>query len=290
VNGLALCSGVGGLELGVRIATRGDFRVVCHVEREAYAAAALVARMEDSAMDRAPVWDDLATFDGRPWRGLLDCITAGIPCQPYSKAGQAKGHEDERALWPELVRIVEECEPARVFIENVPAFLKYFEPVFSCLSGLGYQFAPPLLQTHTLIGGPHLRERLYIAASHPDYTGSQGWAVCPQRCADGIPAGKVRRNGLADADRLRLQSEWRGWVFDCERTTLRHDADGCGAGCGICGSHWDSESPPVRVDHGFPGRVDELRAAGNAVVPDMAAAAWAHLMQHPTSTAERDHV
>ena len=283
LNGLALCSGVGGLELGVRIATRGDFRVVCHVEREAYAAAALVARMEDEALDRAPVWDDLTTFDGRPWRGLVDCLTAGIPCQPYSKAGLQKGHADERALWPELVRIVEECEPARVFIENVPAFLKYFEPVFSCLSGLGFEFAPPLLQTHTLIGGPHLRERLYIAASHPDYTGSQGWAVRTERCAHELALGAICRDDAPHADSERRSLEWRGWVFDCQRQTLRHDPDGCSAGCSICGTHWDSESPPVRVDHGFPGRVDELRTAGNAVVPDMAAAAWARLMQQPSA-------
>src|SRR5215470_2302917 len=168
MNGLALCSGVGGLELGVRIATGGDFRVVCHVEREAYAAATILARMDDQAMDRAPIWDDLTTFDGGAWRGLVDCVTAGIPCQPYSLAGEQAGHEDERALWPELVRIVEECEPAFVFIENVPPFLKHFEPVWSCLSGVGFQFAPPLLQTATTRGGPHVRERLFVLAAHPD--------------------------------------------------------------------------------------------------------------------------
>jgi hypothetical protein len=70
MNGLALCSGVGGLELGLRIATEGRHRVVCWVEREACAAATLVARMEEQAMDRAPVWDDITSFDGRPWRGL----------------------------------------------------------------------------------------------------------------------------------------------------------------------------------------------------------------------------
>ena len=65
---LSLCAGAGGLDLGVRI-TEPRARTVCYVEREAYAAACLVARMEDAALDRAPVWDDVATFDGRPWRG-----------------------------------------------------------------------------------------------------------------------------------------------------------------------------------------------------------------------------
>src|SRR6185437_11916183 len=116
------------------------------------------------------------------------------------------------------------------------------------------------------------------------HTGPQGWTVRTERCADGFPLGKVRRNGSTHPNSLGQQSEWRGWIFDRQRSTLRHDADGCRPGCRICGTHWNSESPPVRVDHGFPGRVDELRTAGNAVVPDIAAAAWARLMQHPTST------
>ena len=313
--GLALCSGLGGLELGVRIATRGHFRVVCHVEREAYAAATLVARMEDEALDRAPVWDDLTTFDGSPWRGLVDCVTAGIPCQPYSLAGARARHDDERALWPELVRVVEECEPAFVFLENVPEFLKYFEPVWSCLSGLGFQFAPPLLQTAADRGAPHLRKRVFILAANPDRarlrnesgrSGRQGrrgstvardpYDVAPDASGAGLQIGPRRSLGPgdlrlerqaaaardhqpADSDRRGLQSEWSGWVFNAERQTLRHDTDRCGDGCRICGSHWETESPPVRMDDGFPGRVDELRATGNSVIPDMAAEAWTYLFE-----------
>ena len=66
-----MCAGVGGLDLGLPIACPG-YRTVGYVEREAYAAAALVARMADKALDQAPVWDDLTTFDGRPWRGVVD--------------------------------------------------------------------------------------------------------------------------------------------------------------------------------------------------------------------------
>jgi DNA (cytosine-5)-methyltransferase 1 len=340
MNGLALCAGVGGLELGVRIATGGNFRVVCHVEREAYSAATLVARMEDKALDHAPVWDDLASFDGVPWRGLVDCITAGIPCQPYSLAGARAGHTDERALWPELVRIVEECEPTFVFIENVPDFLKHFEPVWSCLSGVGFRFAPPLLQTAAERGAPHIRRRVFILAAHTDraklrhqsrrgsgpsrrgssVAGSANDGIADAagvrltrlsgdgkervdqrghvasdsssarlevRSRTGQRLGAVRdersttaagRGQPADANVGRLQSEWRGWVFDPERQTLWHDAHRCGNGCRICGTHWETESPPVRMDDGFPGRVDELRAIGNAVIPDMAAAAWTYLM------------
>lgn len=91
--GLSLCSGAGGLDLGLAIACPG-YRAVGYVERETYAAAILVARMEDATLDPAPVWDDLATFDGRPWRGAVDVVTAGYPCQPFSVAGKRKGSDD----------------------------------------------------------------------------------------------------------------------------------------------------------------------------------------------------
>lgn len=283
MNGLALCAGLGGLELGVRIATRGRHRVVGYVEREAYAAAALVARMEDAALDRAPVWDDLTTFDGAAWRGLVDCLTVGLPCQPYSLIGQKRGHADERALWPEFVRIVAESEPGIIFGENVSAFLKHFGPVWERLRAMGYVFAPALIHTAAEIGGPHGRPRFFFLAAHPDRARLEGYAGDEHRsrypgARPSRPTSKSDR-AVANADRIRRQSEWGGWVFDCERQTLRHDADRCRPGCGICGSHWETESPPVRMDHGFSERLDQLHAIGNAVAPDVAASAWTYLME-----------
>ncbi len=76
--GLSLCSGAGGLDLGLTIAIPG-YRALGYVERETYAAATLVARMEDAALDQAVVWDDVGTFDGRPWRGVVDILSAGYP-------------------------------------------------------------------------------------------------------------------------------------------------------------------------------------------------------------------
>lgn len=108
---LSLCSGafdVLGLAVELVVPTS---RVVCYVEREAFAAASLVHAMEAGMLAEAPIWSDLATFDGSSWRGVVDLVVASLPCQPYSVAGAKRGDDDERAIWPEFVRIVEECEP-----------------------------------------------------------------------------------------------------------------------------------------------------------------------------------
>jgi len=161
--GLSLCSGAGGLDLGLAIAIPG-YRAVGHVERETYAAAILVARMEDAALDPAPVWDDVGTFDGRPWRGTVDIVTAGYPCQPFSVAGKRRGADDPRHLWPHVARIIGEVEPPFVFLENVAHHLRLgFPEVAAGLVGMGYRLAAGLF-TAAEVGAPHKRERLFILA------------------------------------------------------------------------------------------------------------------------------
>jgi DNA (cytosine-5)-methyltransferase 1 len=121
---LSLCSGAGAADLAVRLAFPGA-RCVCYVEIEAYACAVLAARMEDQCLDAAPVWSDLATFDGRAWRGAVDLVLAGFSCQPVSVSGRRRGSEDERWIWPHIARVIAECEPAYVVLENVPGLLSF---------------------------------------------------------------------------------------------------------------------------------------------------------------------
>ena len=165
--GLSLCSGAGGLDLGLAIAIPG-YRAVGHVERETFAAATLVARMEDASLDQAVVWDDVGTFDGRPWRGAVDIVTAGYPCQPFSVAGKRRGADDPRHLWPHVARIIGEIEPPFVFLENVAHHLRLgFPEVASGLVGMGYRLAAGLF-TAAEVGAPHKRERLFILAIRED--------------------------------------------------------------------------------------------------------------------------
>ena len=165
--GLSLCSGAGGLDLGLTIALPG-YRAVGHVERETFAAAIIVARMEDASLDRAPVWDDVANFDGKPWRGTVDILSAGYPCQPFSVAGKRRGADDPRHLWPHVARIIREIEPPFVFLENVAHHLRLgFPEVATGLVGMGYRLAAGLF-TAAEVGAPHKRERLFILAIRED--------------------------------------------------------------------------------------------------------------------------
>ena len=121
-NILSLCAGAGGLELGIllALASRGEAgRGICYVEREAAAAASLVASMEAGWFHPAPVWSDMLTFDARPWRGLVHILASGDPCQDNSVAGKRAGADGKRFLAPEVCRIADECRPDLIFRENV---------------------------------------------------------------------------------------------------------------------------------------------------------------------------
>ena len=127
-NHIDLCTGSGMLGLAVKLALGGDMRTVAYVERESYAAASLVARMEDEALDYAPVWDDLLTICDEEFTGAIPCdnrtiLTAGFPCQPFSCAGKRHGADDERHLWPAIARYVAQEKPGVVFFENVPGLI-----------------------------------------------------------------------------------------------------------------------------------------------------------------------
>lgn len=163
---LSLFSGVGGLEVAVGLALRGSL-VVGYVERDSYAAAALMARMEESSMDLAPVFcGEIQDLDGRELCGHVDVVCGGIPCQPYSLAGQHRGDEDDRALWHEFARIVGECEPSLVFIENVPTFVTRsgFRPLGEELCRMGFEIADPFFIGAGDLGAPHVRKRVFILA------------------------------------------------------------------------------------------------------------------------------
>ena len=233
---LSLCSGVGGLDLGLRVA-QPNARTICFVEIEAFACAILAARMAENAMDPAPIWTNLKTFDGKPWRGTVDCITAGYPCQPFSVAGKQRGAEDPRHLWPDVFRVVREIRPAFCFFENVGGHLRLgFEQVHDDLRSVGYRIKAGLF-TAQEVGAPHKRERLFILA----YAESAG----DERETGNIPAA----HGGSDGSLFRFADDAGEFVADgaclfSQRPCPKRDCSGQSeekAG-GICGMLADPDS------------------------------------------------
>ena len=158
VNELALFAGIGGGLLGSRLL---GWRTICAVELDAYCREVLLRRQRDGVLDLCPIWGDVRTFDGRPWRGLVDIVTAGFPCQAFSHAGKQRGADDERNLWPETIRVVREVEPEWCLLENVPALISagYLATVLGDLAASGFDAEWDLFSAAG-VGAPHLRKRL----------------------------------------------------------------------------------------------------------------------------------
>ena len=160
---ISLFTGYGGLELGLDSALGGT-RTVCMVEREAFAIANLVAQMEAGALAPAPVWTDVRTFDGKPWRDRVDILCGGPPCQPFSTAGKRRHTDDERWIWSDVARIIAECRAPIVFLENVPGLRKRgLSVMLRDLAALGYD-AEWGSFTASEAGAPHRRTRLFLLA------------------------------------------------------------------------------------------------------------------------------
>jgi len=165
--------------------------------------------MEATAIPFAPIWDDLATFDATAWRGKVDVITASIPCQPFSVAGRQRATKDERWIWHEVERVLDDSQAPILFLENVPAIRRKGLPeILSSLVERGYsaQWAVFGAGGEGGCGAPHRRLRFFLLA----YSSGVGREIISEayddykKNADGF---FVNRHGasVADSNSKRLQ-------------------------------------------------------------------------------------
>ena len=196
MNELSLFSGYGGFSLGLRLAGITT-RSVAYVEWERYPQEIIKARIKDGYLDDAPIWGDISTFDGREFRGLVDIITGGFPCQPHSVAGKQKGESDARNLWPDTLRIISEVAPRYVLLENVPGILAkgYGGTVIGQLSEAGYDCRWEVISASD-VGASHLRKRWWCLGVLADSEGER------------YRGGSSTERG--DGERV-VQSEEQGW-------------------------------------------------------------------------------
>ncbi len=295
---LSFCSGYGGIERGLNLAGV-KHRVVAYVEIEAFAIANLVAKMEEGKLDPAPIFTDLKTFPAHLFRDCADLITGGYPCQPFSGAGQRKGTDDPRHLWPYIREHINAIRPARCLFENVEGHISLgLSSVISDLEEDGYRTAWGIFSARE-VGAPHQRKRVFIMGD-TKHNGSSATTIKRSLEATSIDnaqrqktpskskgasqsgSGSDISGELADPSSKGLQG--REWLRDNDEKDSRgkkseHGATTeCGNGSKQIGE-WKPEPRLGRVVDGCANRVDRIRLLGNGVVPQTAAKAWQVLSQ-----------
>lgn len=238
-----------------------------YIERDAFAASVLVARMEEKALASAPIWDDLDTFDPRPWRGLVDLVAGGTPCQDISRVGI--GGERSR-LFFRHVEIAEECGAPLFLWENVGNAVGLVPPVAEHLRAHGYTRAVWTIVRATDVGWPMLRERVFVLACRGGlplvWPSGEGWER--QGAGRGLVGRTAHPAEASGMFHLRPpardeSAQWRSLLASAPHLApALPEPEACREVDGLADE----------LDVTF--RIDRLRACGNGVHPEQAALAW----------------
>ena len=263
---LDLFSGIGGFSLGLEAC---GMTTTAFCERDPYCQSILKKHWP-----KTPVHTDVRKLDGKQYQNSIDVVAGGFPCQPFSVAGKRLGSEDDRHLWPEMLRIIRECRPRWVIGENVSGFVKMaLDDVSSDLEGEGYAVRAFVLPA-VAVEARHRRDRCFIIAHREDVAYASG---------EGL-----QRHGQEHQLRGFGEEGQAGWSGDVA------DTNGARGEVGISGqeswqeghageSHhqgdqqlrrsprgeWPVEPRVGRVANGIPNRVDRIKGLGNAVVPQL---------------------
>jgi len=312
MNELSLFTGIGGGVLGSKLL---GWKTIGYVEINEYCQKIIQQRIKDGILDDAPIFGDITSFIDQgyaaAYQGMVDVITGGFPCQPFSVAGKQEGEDDKRNLWPETIETIRIVEPRYVLLENVSNLLafEYFGTILGELSESGYAARWKVISAAE-VGAPHKRDRLWIVGySHklglsgfdgrgtgkepenrhsevvdPNHNGLyQNGRHNETEQGPNKPENQVSENNgsLADTNNEGLERSETGGQ---ERSRIGSDGCNSEADCrcrftpwACCRPHEDerlARSGICRISHGIPNRVDRLKALGNAQVPAVVRAAW----------------
>ena len=291
LNELALFAGAGGGILGGHLL---GWRTVCAVEWEPYPASVLCARQNDGLLPPFPIWDNVQTFDGKPWRGIVDVVSGGFPCTDISAAGRGAGIDGEASgMWREMARVIHEVRPRYVFVENSPMLTsRGLGRVLGDLASMGFDAKWGVLGAAD-VGAPHQRDRIWIVAkqmANPDIVrldesktkrdrtqeqqvcqnefdyGSEVWSEtigCGQLGNEeelANPAGSGLQ-GQGQSEQPINSKTYEDWKASQSANVRESD-------------FWATEPDVGRVVNGMASRVDRIKALGNGQVPLCAATAW----------------
>jgi DNA (cytosine-5)-methyltransferase 1 len=250
---LSLFTGAGGGVLGGQLF---GCRTICACEINPYASSVLVTRQNDGILPVFPIWDDICTFNGRDWRGCIDIVSGGFPCQDISGANHiGKGIEGERSgLWSEMARIIKEVHPSFAFIENSPNLRgKGLNKVLFDLASCGYD---AIWENFTAaeVGAPHIRNRIWILA-YPNLhrRNSPVWLQALDIALRNQPT-------LSTAECYSVRSKQK------QKATKKKT------------SAWKIKPGVPGMADGMALQVEQIRALGNGQVPRVAAFAWSSLL------------
>ncbi len=268
---LDLFSGIGGFSLGLEWA---GMSTVAFCERDPYCVKVLNKHWPDT-----PIHNDVKELDGHQYRGSVELVCGGFPCQPFSDAGPKNGTSDDRHLWPEMFRIIKECRPRWVIGENVSGFINMaLDDVCLNLESEGYEVRTFVLPACS-VDARHRRDRVFIVG----YTASGRAREIEHETSGRVALGRnemdsPRRNQVPDQfirpDQDVSDTHDKGLqrrAIPCNTESEGPTAEQLIAGYSerFSGGNWPSESGVLRISHGVPNRVDRVKAVGNAVVPQL---------------------
>ena len=271
MNELALFAGAGGGILGSHLM---GWNTICAVERDAYAAQVLAQRQNDGILPPFPIWSDITSFDGKPWRGIIDVISGGFPCQDISAAGKGAGIDGTRSgMWAEMARIIGEVRPRFVYVENSPMLVsRGLARVISDLAALGYD-AQWARFSASNFGAPHERDRLWIVANaNGERFSVEDFPSILQKKITGFGSND---SNMADPDCIRCKQMEQSISSGASSKGFASKAEYSSFPAGR--SWWAAEPRLGRVADGVAHRVDRLKAIGNGQVPIVAKSAFEYL-------------